>query len=204
MYTGFSNERSAEYVILNDLYQKLNANFSFFYPVWFHKRRDDTSISYSNKTRNLRLVACFSRRIKTDYIHSEKSLATWRESHFRQCHFFKENDTSTITAVPIGSSIEEIGFGAYCQWFEISSNGDFSEENVHFLYQKIFESETERIRGVNEIELFELLANGKVYSWNEILDLLRKWYQEFIQSTRTNLFHFYSGQKPIFIVYRLN
>lgn len=204
MYTGFSNEKSAEYVILNNLYSKFNNRFSFFYPICFHKRRDDTSISYNDEAKDLRIIACFSRRAKTDYIYSKKGIVTWRENHFRQSKFLNKIGISTISSVPIGSSIEEIGYGSFCEWFEIVGNNDFSTESWHFLDKKTHERKTKRIKNINETELLELLSKGGIYTWSELLDLIREWHLEFIQAENTSFFHYFSGQKPIFIIYRMN
>ena len=38
---GFSNERSAEYMILNNLYEKIKNEYRLFYPFYYKKNRDD-------------------------------------------------------------------------------------------------------------------------------------------------------------------
>lgn len=45
MATGFSNEKSAEYVVINDLYCKIKDKCSLFYPIIYQSKRDDTLIS---------------------------------------------------------------------------------------------------------------------------------------------------------------
>ena len=49
MSTGFSNIRTSEYTIINDLYNKIHNKCSFFYPFYFYKKRDDTNISMLNE-----------------------------------------------------------------------------------------------------------------------------------------------------------
>lgn len=133
MPTGFSNEKSAEYVVLNNLYNKVSDKCSFFYPFIFQSKRDDTLLSLQNETDNLHLIICFARRPKTDYIDDDKVIITFRETLFRRANYFKRRGISSIIGAPIGTCIDEIGFGAHCQWFypEPNYNNDFSQVFVY-------------------------------------------------------------------------
>ena len=71
MATGFSNEKSAEYVVINDLYYKVKDKCSLFYPIIYQNKRDDTMISSQNNIDNLGLFICFARRPKVNNIYDD-------------------------------------------------------------------------------------------------------------------------------------
>ena len=204
MVTGFSNEKSAEYIILNDLYRKFEKYFSFFYPIYFHKNRDNTALSKTDNTQGLRLICLFSRRPKTDYIGSRKVYINFRDNMFFQSKFLYKYGISTIIASPIASSISELGFGAACQWFRSFSHIEV-EDNID---EDIFKKEIDYtgnfvFKPVKDETLLRILTESQTYTWNEIIEKIEQWHSAYINYVGRNIVNSYSGQKPVFIVYKL-
>ena len=202
MFTGFANERSAEYMVLNDLYTKVQDHCSFYYPFYFHKNRDDTQLSNNHKIYNLQLIVCFARRPKTDEVNSNCSAITFRESIFEHTNYFKAKGISSIIGAPLGTSIDQIGFGAYCQWFKINK---YTERN--FLEYIFWDSKvsnrtlTDDVILIDKDDIISLMQSAPTFSWLEIMELLRTWYCENVRST--GLYYGIPGQKPVFITYRI-
>ncbi|MBC2005484.1 hypothetical protein HCA78_17050 [Listeria booriae] len=201
MVTGFSNEKSAEFVVLNDLYRKIKNEYSVFYPFSFQKNRDDTMISFNNNVQDLHFIALFSRRPKTNNIGSSQSVVSFRSTHLLQASFFKEHGIPVIAAAPIGTSIETISFGAKCQWFKVTTNVFEEMSNLYFLGGTCI-TESDNIECINEDELLLFLRNTKLYSWTEVVGKIRNWYDDYLPQHSNNFFNVFRGQKPIFIVYK--
>lgn len=204
MVTGFSSEKSAEYIILNDLYRKFEKHFAFFYPIYFHKNRDNTALSKKDNTQGLRLICLFSRRPKTNCIGSRKIYINFRDHMFFQSEFLYEHGISTIIASPIASSIIELGFGATCQWFIGFSHVE-AEDNTD---DDVFEKEVECtgnfiFKPANDETLIKILMESQTYTWKEILEKIERWHSAYINYVGRNIVNSYSGQKPIIIVYKL-
>lgn len=157
MVTGFSNARTSEYMILNNLYETIKSKCSLFYPFYFYKNRDDTRISLLNDIHNLHLIACFARRPKTDYPLSKYTNISFRRSMFEQVNFFRKYEIPVLAAAPLGTGIEEIGFGAKCQWFKLSSGIDF--DYIEYEFDNYIIDTHSQIEGVN------LLDNDSLYSF---------------------------------------
>lgn len=204
MATGFSNEKSAEYVVINDLYGKIKDKCSLFYPIIYQSKRDDTMISLQNNIDDLGLLICFARRPKVNSIYDEIIEITFRETLFKHANYFYDKGVDSIIGIPIGSRIEEIGFGAKCKWFVPEKNGDGK-----FSYCLVDKSSLECIMesdNVNELiedAIIDIVRRAKKWSWNEILELLKNWYWQERQEAFTSFGFWVRGQRPIFVVYKL-
>ena len=206
MTTGFSNEKSAEYVIINDLYDKIKNECSFFYPFLYQSKRDDTMLSLQNNIDSLGLIVCFARRSKVCSIYDDVVEITFRETLFKHSNYFYNKGVNSIIGAPIGSRIEEIGFGSKCKWF-------YPEKNVDCDYSfcQINKNNLELLknsRNVNELEVNEIINIMKCtknWKWSELVKLLKDWHtEEKYNSFNFSRFGFWiRGQRPIFVVYRL-
>lgn len=203
MITGFSNERSSEYTILNDLYRKYEKHFSYFYPFHFHKNRDDTALSRSDNTQNLHLICLFSRRPKTNSIGSQQVYINFRSNTFFQSEFLYKYGISTISASPIASEIGELGFGATCQWFGSFSDIELNDgEKCNTFEKEITHTGDFILKTIDDEKLLKILESTKVFTWKEVLKIIKEWYHEYLDYAGRNMFNTYSGQKPVFIVYK--
>ncbi|MBS4746141.1 hypothetical protein V2J31_17155 [Bacillus safensis] len=204
MTTGFSNERSAEYIILNDLYRKFEKNFTYFYPIHFHKNRDDTMLSKSDNAKGFKLICLFSRRPKTNFIGSKIVDINFRQSIFSQSELLFKHGISTIVASPIATQIEELGFGAFCQWFEVFSDVRIDNDSVSNVLNKEINYIGEFIpKAIDDKNLLKILKKSDIYTWKEIIEIIEEWYYEYTSYAGLNMFHTYSGQKPLFLIYKL-
>ncbi len=202
--TGFSNARSSEYMVLYDLYNRIKQECKFFYPFYYHRRRDDTNLSRLNKLENLKVVACFARRPKTDFVLSSNLIITFRNSIFDQVNLFNKFDIPVLAASPMGTGIEEIGFGSKCQWFKI--NPGIEKDYVEYEFR---EGQIKKDKLIDGIRMFEnddihtLLKSVPNQSWIGILEKIEQWditYSNYYFTYhKKNLFNSVSGLKPIFI-----
>lgn len=204
MATGFSNEKSAEYVVINDLYYKVKNYCSLFYPIIYQSKRDDTLISLQNNIDNLGLLICFARRPKVTNIYDDIIEITFRETLFKQADYFYNEGVKSVIGVPIGSRIEEVGFGAKCKWFYPKENSDciFS----HCLVDKSSLNcikKSDNVSELKEDEIVNIMQRIKKRSWKEILELLKNWYWKERQEAFTSFGFWVRGQRPIFVVYKL-
>lgn len=204
MATGFSNEKSAEYVILNDLYCKIKDMCSLFYPIIYQSKRDDTRISVQNDIGNLRLLVCFARRPKVTHVQDEVIEITFRETLFKHANYFYNIGVESIIGVPIGSRIDEIGFGAKCKWFYPEKNRNY--EFCHCLVDKSSFRCLKNDIGINELkehEIIERMRYTKQWNWHEIVELLYNWYKKEKEDSFSRFGFWVRGQRPIFVVYKL-
>lgn len=204
MATGFSNEKSAEYVIINDLYYKVKENCSLFYPIVYQSKRDDTMISLQSNIGNLGLLICFARRPKVKKLYDNIIEITFRETLFKHSNYFYNEGVESIIGVPIGSGIEEVGFGAKCKWFYPNENSDcifthclVDKSNLNCI------EKSDKVSELKEEEIIDKMQRSKKYSWSEILELLKNWYKEERQGAYTRFGFWVRGQRPIFVVYML-
>lgn len=164
--TGFSSERTSEYMILNDLYNKVQSNCRLFYPFYYHKRRDDTRISLMNDPGDLQIVACFARRPKTDLVLSNKTTISFRQSIFEQVNFLEKFNISVIAGSPLGTGIKSIGFGSKCQWFQIHAG--IIDYYVEYRFRDDVIEPGSQVKGIRLLEdqqIFELLLSAPRYTW---------------------------------------
>lgn len=179
MATGFSNEKSAEYVVIYDLYCKIKDKCSLFYPIIYQSKRDDTLISLQNDIDDLRLIICFARRPKVNNIRDEIIEITFRETLFKHADYFYNEGVDSIIGIPVGSKIEEVGFGAKCKWFYPKKHSGCS-----FSYCLVNKSslncikESDNVNELEEDEIFDIMQKTKKWSWHEILELLKNWYRK--------------------------
>jgi hypothetical protein len=204
--TGFSNERTSEYMILNDLYNKVQSKCRVFYPFYYQKKRDDTQLSLLNDPGELQVVACFARRPKTDSVLSRRTIITFRHSMFEQVNYLKKYGIPVIAASPIGTGIENIGFGSKCKWFQIDA--DIIANCIEYRFFDDFiepDCVMEGIRLLDDMKINELLHSAPKKSWSEIIELIKVWNEaytnHYFSFHSRNLFNTYSGYKPVFIVY---
>lgn len=106
--TGFSNVRNSEYMILNDLYNRVQPSCQLFYPFYYQRRRDDTRLSLLNNPGDLQIVACFARRPKTDSVLSTETTVFFRHSIFEQTDFLEKFNIPVIAGTPLGTGIESM------------------------------------------------------------------------------------------------
>lgn len=206
--TGFSNERTSEYMILNNLYNKIKLYCQLFYPFFYHKRRDDTNISLMNDPGELQFVACFARRPKTDSVLSSETTISFRHSIFEQTEFFEKLDIPVIAGSPLGTGIERIGFGAECQWFQIRAG--IKDYYLEYRFcQNIVDPDC-LVNGINlldDTQIHKLLLSAPQYRWSKIIELIQNWNEIYATYYYTyhnrNLFNSISGHKPVFIVYKM-
>lgn len=206
--TVFSNARSSEYMILFDLFSKMEGKLKLFYPCYFNKNRDDTQLSLMSNVDDLRVIACFARRSKTDHINSKKTVISFRNSIFEQIEILKELQIPVIAGTPLGTWIEKIGFGSECQWFEIHSG--VAEHYIEYEFNDYIIDENCLVAGIdllNDNLINKLFLSAPKRTWKEIIELIRKWYELFknyyYRDHYENLFNSYSGLKPIFIIYKI-
>ncbi|WP_104372360.1 hypothetical protein [Desulfocucumis palustris] len=57
---------------------------------------------------------------------------------------------------------------------------------------------------LDNCRLKEVLKTTHQYKWNEILTIAREWYFYFKTTRPTGLFYTIPGQKPVFIVYKID
>lgn len=204
MATGFSNEKSAEYVVINDLYCKIKDKCALFYPIIYQSKRDDTMISSQNNIDDLGLLICFARRPKVNSLYDEIIEITFRETLFKHANYFYNKGVDSIIGIPIGSRIEEIGFGAKCKWLVPEKNGDgkFSCCLVDKSSLKCI-MESDNVNELKEGAIIDIMRRAKKWSWNEILELLKNWYWQERQEAFTSFGFWVRGQRPIFVVYKL-
>lgn len=205
MPTGFSNEKSAEYVVLYDLYDKVKDKCSFFYPFIYQSKRDDTLLSLKNEINDLHFIICFARRPKTYLIGDNVIEITFRETLFSRSDYFKTKKVESIVGAPIGTRIEEIGLGAHCQWFYPKQN--FTDRYSQCLLYKDRTNFIDNIPGINMLTddmINELFDSAPVLQWKDIIEMLQEWY--FMEKSRVYNRFLMSvpGQRPIFIAYKLN
>lgn len=110
----------------------------------------------------------------------------------------------SIIRIPIGSRIEEIGFGAKCKWFVPKKNvdGEFS----YCLVDKSSLKCIKECHNVNELKedvIIDIIQRAKKWSWKEILELLKNWYWQERQDSFNSFGFWVRGQRPIFVVYKL-
>ncbi len=205
--TGFSSVRSSEYVVLNDLYNRIRPSFKLFYPFFYQRNRDDTILSLSNKVDNLQLVACFARRPKTDAVLSPRTIITFRRSIFEQVDYFAKYNIPVLASSPIGTGLESIGFGSECKWFNINTGIKTDYEEFYFLKGQVNNKSVKGINILENDELNNILLSAPKHNWVDIIDKIQNWnteYTNFYFSYHLrNLFHYASGLKPVFIVYQL-
>lgn len=202
MITGFSTERTAEYTILHDLYERIKNQYSFFYPFYYQKNRDDTHLSERNQIEELNLLICFARRPKTKNPNSSYSVITFRPTLFDHTNYFSALGVPTIIGAPIGTSIDKIGFGSKCYWFQLYPMKDNSYTHYEFMNGEPIKPESRFIRLLNENSLGELFHQTPKNNWLGILSIVREWYKKFKMMYPTSIFNAFPGQKPIFIVYK--
>lgn len=204
MATGFSNEKSAEYVVINDLYYKVKDNCSLFYPIIYQSKRDDTMISSQINIDNLGLFICFARRPKVNNIYDDIIEITFRETLFKHANYFYNEGVESIIGTPIGSRIEEVGFGAKCKWFYPKENSDciFSHCLVDKSNLNCIKA-SNNVSELKEYEIIDIMRRAKKRNWYEILKLLKNWYWKERQEAYTHLGFWVRGQRPIFMVYKL-
>ena len=204
MVTGFSNEKSAEYIILYDLYNKFKDKFTFFYPFIYQSKRDDTLLSLKNEINNLRLIVCFARRPKANYKDDNEIVITFRETLFDKSNYFYEEGVDSIIGVPIGSRVEEIGFGARCHWFYPEKNAiSYSTCVINKNSMELVKFD-KAISVLNEYEIIDLMKCAKTRNWKEIIMLLKTWYMYETNNSYNGFGFWVRGQRPIFIVYKLD
>jgi hypothetical protein len=206
--TGFSNERTSGYMILNDLYNKIQSRCRLFYPFYYHKRRDDTHISLMNDPGDIQIVACFARRPKTDSVLSSKTIISFRRSIFDQVDFLEKFDIPVIAGTPLGTGIENIGFGSKCQWFQVHSG--IEDDYIEYRFRHhIIEPDclVKGIRLLDDTQIHRLLLSTPKYNWSKIIELIQTWSEaystHYFMYHNRNLFNTISGIKPVFIVYDL-
>ena len=196
--TGFSSERTSEYMILNDLYNKVKSSCRLFYPFYYHKRRDDTHISLMNDLSDLHVVACFARRPKTDSVLSSKTTISFRQSIFDQTNILKEFYIPVIAGTPLGTGIESIGFGSKCQWFQIHAGitDDYVEYRFH---DGVIEPgcQVKYISLLDVTQIHQILLSTENYNWHQAYS------RHYYMFNNRNLFNSISGLKPVFIVSQL-
>jgi hypothetical protein len=204
LITGFSTERTAEYIILHDLYEKIRDQSSFFYPFFYQRNRDDTNLSAENEVEGLHLIICFARRPKTSVPYSSYSVVTFRQSIFEHVNYFSALGIPSIVGAPIGTGIEEIGFGSKCIWFQLRPREEADYITYEFFDGKISSNQIDDISILDNCRLKEVLKTTHQYKWNEILTLVREWYFYFKATRPTGLFYTIPGQKPVFIAYKID
>lgn len=204
LITGFSTERTSEYIILHDLYEKIRDQSFFFYPFFYQRNRDDTNLSMENEVEGLHFIICFARRPKTDIPSSRYSVVTFRESIFDHVKYFSDLGIPSVVGAPIGTCIKEIGFGSKCLWFQLSPRKETDYITYEFFDGKISSSQLDEISILDNDRLKEVLKTTNQYKWNEILSIVRKWYFYFTATRPTGLFYSIPGQKPVFIAYKID
>ena len=202
MITGFSTERTAEYTILHDLYERVSDQYSLFYPFYYQKNRDDTHLSEKNQIEELHLLICFARRPKTKTPNSPYSMITFRPNLFNHTNYFSTLDIPTIVGAPIGTSVDKIGFGSRCYWFQLYKTQDNSYTICEFMNGKLYTLKSNFVCLLSDNKLRELLHQTPKHSWLEILSIVRKWNSVFKMTYPTGFFNIFPGQKPIFVVYK--
>lgn len=204
MPTGFSNEKSAEYVVLYDLYNKVKNKCSFFYPFIYQSKRDDTMLSLDNEINNLHFIICFARRPKAYFVGEKRVEITFRKTLFERSDYFKAKKIESIVGVPIGTRIEEIGFGADCQWFYPKQNFTDGYSQCHILKER--KNLKDNIPGINILTdemINELFDSSPILKWKDIIEMLQEWYYWEKSMVYSRFFMSISGQRPIFIAYKL-
>lgn len=206
--TGFSNTRSSEYMILNDLYSNVKSKYKIFYPLFFQKRRDNTNLSLLNNVPNLQVIACFARRPKTDSVLSNKTIITFRRSIFEHADFLNKLDIPVLAASPIGTTVDSIGFGSKCKWFRIDAGIDSEYEEYRFYDGEILhDCHTNGINLIQYDQLDKILLSAPEQNWIEIIRKIEGWDREYSNYYFLNhgrsIFNYVSGLKPVFIVYQI-
>ncbi len=202
MITGFSTERTAEYIVLHDLYERIKSHSSFFYPFFYQRNRDDTKLSLENKLEGLHLIICFARRTKTYSSDAAYSAITFRSSLFEQTNYFSALGVATIVGAPTGTSIAQIGFGCTCRWFQLYPSHDENYITWEFVDGIPYAPPGNHISILSDSGLLELLDQAPKFSWIEVLSIIREWNHMYKMTHPTALFNSIPGQKPVFIVYK--
>ncbi|WP_091832411.1 hypothetical protein [Propionispira arboris] len=199
---GFSNDRSAEYMIINNLYEKTKKEYTLFYPFYYKKNRDDTNISHENKLDEAHFMICFARRPKTDAIYSLNSEITFRSSLFEHIKYFAQKGIDTIIGAPIGTSIESIGLGSTCCWFQLFPEQETEYLSCEFRRGKPYVEDDHLIKVLTEQNLKILMHDAPMHNWNEILGIIQDWNINYKMLHSGMFFNNMAGQKPIFLVYK--
>ena len=159
------------------------------------------------RSPNLHIIACFVRRPKTDYLLSSHTYVTFRRPIFEQVEILKKYNIPVTASTPLGSGIENIGFGSKCQWFKLHNDINRDIIEYEFVKYKINnQTLVNNIELLDDINLQFLLTSAPVYCWTEIIHLLQNWYQDyFVEYQRVhsiNLFNSIPVQRPVFFVYK--
>lgn len=209
MPTGFSNVRSTEYSLLYTLYNECRNKFEYFYPFYFQKKRDDTLLSLENTIHDIQIIALFARRPKTKYVNSDYIEISFRKTLFEQIHILNSLNIPVIAGSPLASNIENVGFGAKMQWFELISGEIRDIVNYRFDCCNLKEDDLiKEIKPINISDINCILEKAPKNDWKGLITLVKEWYDTYFTHYHTyhrlNLFKSVSSQKPIFVSYKLN
>lgn len=202
MLTGFSTERTAEYIILHDLYMKTNNRYPFFYPFFYQRNRDDTYLSSANEIDELHLITCFARRPKTDIPNSPRAVITFRPALFEHTEYFSKIGIPTIVGAPLGTSIKQMSFGSKCCWFQLYPSQDNSYTTCEFIDGQPLLPFDNSISILSNEDIQSLFDQAPQMSWREVLSVVQEWNATYKMTHPTALFNSMPGQKPVFIVYK--
>lgn len=213
MATGFANEKTAEHIVLHDLYEKYRNYYDYFYPFYFRKGRDDTKIALENNRGCYKLVAVFARRPKTTTIDPGRIIVTLRKSLFEGALFFEERGIPVFASSPIGSSIDDIGFGSQCRWFKICPNRAFNglslerevgeKVDYEFFNDELVSEVDSRALPLDEASSLKILTDATEYNWEEIICLMHDWYDRMRYFGRWGAYGVPAEQRPAFLAYRI-
>lgn len=202
MTTGFYTERTAEYIILHDLYARICDQYHFFYPFFYQKNRDDTCLSYANEIDGLHLAVCFARRPKAIAPDDPIATITFRPLLFEHTEYFAKIGIPSIIGAPLGTSIEKTCFGSKCCWFQLHPLQDNNYTTCEIVDDTLCLPRDNSLSILSKEDLLSLLSKAPQMCWREVLTIVQNWNTMYKMTHQPTLFYTIPGQKPVFIVYK--
>lgn len=125
MPSGFITEHTAEYVLVPDIVQRLSVKYEHIIPFFFWQTREGQAKARDSFDGITRLVACYARRPKVDYVRAPEIVVTFNDLLFIHSQIAREFGIPVFAGVPCISSFLELRLGAECAWFSLAGAEGF-------------------------------------------------------------------------------
>ena len=197
------SERTAEYVLVNDLVHRLSPAFQDLLPMFFWATREGNRTAFeSMRDFKLRLLTCFARRPKVDRFLNEHILMKINPELKQYHEVCSPLGIPVVAGLPMIRSLSSLRLTSVCNWFSLADFNcvDQAEFNVVVAPDgtaTLYESDEKFATSLTTVEIENLIRQCPPLSWDQAVSLLCDIRRMVSRNTRQ--FMFFGVYKPFFV-----
>jgi hypothetical protein len=173
MYSGFFNERTAEYTLVPDLSQRLGDAYPRVVPFFYWASFEGQAKARASYEGKVRILCCYARRPKVVEVGDRSVFIKFNELLFSHARLLAPLGIPVLAGAPCVSRLSDLRVGVPCVWFYLQPDEGY-ETVIHLDLDSMDQCDSSSLQGpLTPHQLCSITHNrAEPIEWSEALNCI--------------------------------